>query len=97
MEYAKSGDLEKARALSNPEVSPHLSFADIGGRGYADRSGDLGRFTTEFVCIPRPLDRYPADGGPINYRVSHHAKLWRKGEKPVLTQRVLEGNADLCI
>ncbi|MEY2485637.1 MAG: alkaline phosphatase [Verrucomicrobiota bacterium] len=98
LEYAKSGDVQKARALSNPEVSPHLSFADIGGHGYATVRVTSDAFTTEFVCIPRPLDRSPgADGGPINYRVSHHAKLWRKGEKPVLTQRVLEGNADLCI
>jgi alkaline phosphatase D len=53
---------------------------------------------TDFVCIPRPITRSEKpDGGPINYRVSHHAKLWRKGKKPVLVQRVLEGNADLCI
>jgi alkaline phosphatase D len=44
LEYAKSGDLQKARALSNPEVAPHLSFADIGRHGYAHRSGDLRRF-----------------------------------------------------
>ena len=53
---------------------------------------------TEFVCIPRPLERSPRpDGGTINYRVTHHAKLWKKGEKPVLVQRVLEGNAELSI
>jgi alkaline phosphatase D len=98
LEYAKSGDLQKARALSNPQVAPHLSFADIGGHGYATVQVTSDAFATEFVCIPRPLDRTPrADGGPINYRVSHQAKLWRKGEKPVLAQRVLEGNADLCI
>jgi alkaline phosphatase D len=53
---------------------------------------------TDFVCIPRPITRSEKpDGGPIRYRVSHQAKLWGKGEKPVLTQRILEGNADLCI
>ena len=26
-----------------------------------------------------------------------HVKLWKKGEKPILVQRVLEGSADLCI
>jgi len=36
LEYAKSGDLQKARALSNPAVAPHLSFAGIGGQGYAN-------------------------------------------------------------
>jgi alkaline phosphatase D len=78
--------------------APHLSFADIGGHGYATVRATSDASTTEFVCIPRPLDRSPgADAGPINYRVSHHAQLWRKGEKPVLAQRVMEGNADLYI
>ena len=35
LEYQKSGDIEKARALSNPELAPHLSFVDMGGHGYA--------------------------------------------------------------
>jgi alkaline phosphatase D len=53
---------------------------------------------TEFVCIPRPIPRSDKpDGGPINYRVTHHAKSCKKGERPVLVQHVLERNADLCI
>jgi hypothetical protein len=36
-------------------------------------------------------------GGPINYRVRHRAKLWSKGEKPILSQQVVEGNADPSI
>ncbi|MEP6475283.1 MAG: alkaline phosphatase D family protein, partial [Gemmatimonadota bacterium] len=35
LEYAASGDVQKARALSNPDLSPHLSFVDMGGHGYA--------------------------------------------------------------
>ena len=54
-EYAKIGDLQKARALSTPEVAPHLSFADTGGHGYAAVRVTSDAFTTEFVCIPRPL------------------------------------------
>src|ERR1022692_1125006 len=30
-EYAQSGDIAKARALSNPNLSPHVSFIDMGG------------------------------------------------------------------
>ena len=98
LEYAKSGDLQKARALSNPELAPHLSFVDLGGHGYAAVKVTPDAFETEFVCIPRPLERSPgADGGPLNYRVRHRAKLWRKGEKPALVQQVVEGNADLSV
>ena len=34
LEYMKSGDIEKARALSNRDVWPHLSFVDMGGRRF---------------------------------------------------------------
>jgi hypothetical protein len=35
LEYVKSGDIQKVRALSNRDLSPHLSFVDMGGHGYA--------------------------------------------------------------
>ena len=55
-------------------------------------------FETEFVCIPRPLERSAAvDGGPILYRVSHRTPLWRKGERPKMEQRVIEGNPELSV
>src|SRR6476661_8160257 len=85
LEYAKSFDLDRARALSNPELAPHLEFVDAGGHGYAKvrLSGDEMR--TEFVCIPRPIARSGTpDGGPIRYRVLHTAQLWRSGERPEL-------------
>jgi alkaline phosphatase D len=53
---------------------------------------------TEFVCIPRPIDRNPApDGGPLRYRVAHTAKLWQPGEAPKLVQQLLEGDVGLSI
>ena len=97
-EYAKSFDLAKARALSNPDLAPHLKFVDIGGHGYATvrLSGDEMR--TEFVCIPRPVTRSErADGGPLRYRVAHTAKLWRPGERPKMVQQVIEGDPGLSI
>lgn len=33
--YDKTRDPKKARALSNPNLSPHLSFIDMGGHGYS--------------------------------------------------------------
>ena len=98
LEYAKTFDLERARALSNPALAPHLEFVDMGGHGYATvrLSGDEMR--TEFVCIPRPIARsLRPDGGPLRYRVAHVAKLWRAGERPQLAQHVLEGDPGLAI
>jgi alkaline phosphatase D len=98
LEYAKSFDLQRARAVSNPELSPHLEFVDAGGHGYAKVRLTGEEMRTEFVCIPRPITRSASpDGGPLRYRVLHTAKLWRAGERPRLVQQVLEGDTGLSI
>jgi alkaline phosphatase D len=98
LEYQKTGDVEKARKLTNPELAPHLSFLDMGGHGYATVRATSTAVETEFVCIPRPLERAEgSDGGPLRYRVIHTAKLWARGEKPRLEQRVIEGNPTLSL
>ena len=98
LEYAKSGDIAKARALRNPDSAPHVSFVDMGGHGYGVVRAGVDRMDTEFVCIPRPIERSATeDGGPLRYRVVHSAKLWAKGERPVLEQTVVEGDAKLSI
>jgi alkaline phosphatase D len=72
LEYARSGDLAKAHAVRNPEMAPHLSFVDMGGHGYATVRVDASAMVTDFVCIPRPIERSPGvDGGPLRYRVRH--------------------------
>ncbi len=98
LEYARSFDLKRAYAVSNPDLSPHVEFVDAGGHGYAKvrLSGDEMR--TEFVCIPRPITRSSSpDGGPLRYRVVHTASLWRPGERPRLVQQVVEGDPGLSI
>ena len=98
LEYAKSFDLQRARAVSNSDLSPHLEFIDAGGHGYATVRLTGEEMRTEFVCIPRPVTRSESpDGGPLRYRVVHTAKLWRAGERPKLTQQVLEGDTGLSI
>ena len=93
LEYAKTGDIAKARQLTNPDLSPHVEFVDMGGHGYAVVRVASQELETEFVCIPRPLERSDRpDGGPLQYRVSHLARLWQKREAPKLTTKVLEGN-----
>jgi alkaline phosphatase D len=96
LEYAESGDLAKAHAVSNPELSPHLSFVDLGGHGYGVVSVDASRMVTDFVCIPRPIERAATpDGGPLRYRVRHEVPLWRAGEHPQMRLSLLEGSAGL--
>jgi alkaline phosphatase D len=98
LEYAKSFDLKQAQGFSNPQLSPHLEFVDMGAHGYAKvrLSGDEMR--TEFVCIPRPIARSERpDGGPLRYRVVHTAKLWEPGQRPQLQQQVLEGDPGLGV
>ena len=98
LEYARSGDIAKARALSNPDLAPHVSFVDMGGHGYALVRASAEAMETEFVAIPRPLERAATpDGGPLTYRVVHRAPLWKPGERPSLEQRVLEGDPKLSI
>jgi alkaline phosphatase D len=98
LEYAKSFDLKAARALSNPDLAPHLEFVDLGGHGYAKVRLSADEMRTEFVCIPRPITRSEKpDGGPIRYRLVLTAALWKSGERPQLKTSVLEGDAGLAI
>ncbi len=98
LEYASSGDLAKAHAVRNPELAPHLTFVDVGGHGYATVRVDASTMVTEFVCIPRPIERSATpDGGPLRYRVRHEVPLWQAGERPQMRQTVVEGDAGLAV
>ena len=98
LEYQRTGDAEAARRASNPDLAPHLSFLDMGGHGYAVLRVASDAAECEFVCIPRPLERSEgADGGPLRYRVVHRVPLWKRGEKPRLERRVVEGDPGLSL
>jgi alkaline phosphatase D len=98
LEYVKSGDINKAREQSNPQLAPHLSFVDLGGHGYAVVRVSKDDMETEFVCIERPVNRSEQpDGGPLNYRVKFHSPLWRKGEAPKLETKVIEGDPKFSV
>ena len=88
----ETGDEAKAIAASNPDVAPHLSFADLGGHGYAMVSATPAALEVEFVCIARPIERAKGtDGGPLVYRVSHRVARCHAGEAPTLERKDLEG------
>jgi len=98
LEYARSGDIVKARALSNPDLSPHVSFVDMGGHGYSEVHATSSFIETEFVCIPRPIERSDrADGGDLSYRVRSRTDLWKNGEAPKLQMRILEGDPKFSV
>jgi alkaline phosphatase D len=98
LDYARNGDLAKARSLSNPDNAPHLDFIDMGGHGYAVVTVSDKAMACEFVCVARPLERSASpDGGPLRYRVRHDAALWGPGETPKLVQTVVEGDPGLSI
>jgi alkaline phosphatase D len=98
LEYARSGDMDKALQVSNPDLSPHASFVDMGGHGYAVVRATSAAFEVEFVCIPRPLERsMSADGGALRYRAISRTGLWAKGQSPKIETRVLQGNPKFSI
>lgn len=93
LKLKETRDMNEARAVRNPDLAPHLSFLDYGGHGYGLVTVTADQLSTEFVCIPRPLERSEQpDGGPLLYRVVHRARLWKSGEVPELEQEILEGD-----
>jgi alkaline phosphatase D len=98
LEYAQSGDVSKARALSNPDLSPHLSFVDMGGHGYSVVRATSEAIETEFICIPRPIERSDRpDGGMLRYRVRFRAALWGAGKTPKLEMQIVEGDPKFSV
>ena len=98
LEYQRTGDLDQAHAASNPDLSPHLSFVDMGGHGYAVVRASSGEFETEFVCIPRPLERSDnTNGGTVLYRARFRTPLWNSGDSPKINGEVTEGNPRFSI
>jgi alkaline phosphatase D len=98
LEYQRTGDIVRARSLSNPQLAPHLSFLDLDGHGYATVLASSKALECEFVCIPRPIERSTEpDGGPIRYRVVHRTRLWKAGEIPQLEQVIVAGNPILSL
>ena len=98
LEYLQTGDIAKARALSNPDLSPHVSFIDMGGHGYSVVHATSEFFETEFVCVPRPLERSDRpDGGALSYRVKSRTSLWKNGEAPKLQMQILEGDPKFSV
>jgi alkaline phosphatase D len=95
LEYVKSGDIAAAHAVSNPDNAPHVSFVDMGGHGYSVVRVTSEAIETEFVCIPRPLERSATDdGGPLRYRARFRTAMWKHGEAPKMETKIIEGERE---
>ena len=94
----RTGDPSLAAKESNPEVSPHLSFVDLGGHGYTTVRAVAKQLEVEFVCIPRPIENNDhEDGGPLAYRVTHRVQLWKPGDRPRIERTAQEGPLPLVL
>jgi alkaline phosphatase D len=80
LEYAKTFDLERARSLSNPDLSPHLKFLDLKNHGYAKVRLSADEMRTEFVCILRPITRSEKP-------TASHSGIGRAHSRPVEERR----------
>ena len=70
----------------------------MGGHGYAVVRVSSDLFETEFVCIPRPIERSERpDGGPVRYRSRHRAKLWQREQTPKLETLIVEGDSKFSV
>jgi alkaline phosphatase D len=70
----------------------------MGGHGYSVVHAASGFIETEFVCIPRPLERSDRpDGGALSYRVKFRTGLWASGEAPKLQMQILEGDPKFSV
>jgi alkaline phosphatase D len=102
LELQRTHDREKALALHNPEVAPHLDFVDLGGHGYAVVRASADDLEVEFVCVVRPLERSDRpDGGPLAYRVAHRVARWDPRSSPATAPRLqrarVEGELPLSV
>jgi alkaline phosphatase D len=68
----------------------------MSGHGYSVVHAAPETLSVEFVCIVGPVERSAEpNGGPLRYRITHAAPIWKAGEAPKLSVRVDEGDASL--
>ena len=98
LEYARTGDADAARKVSNASLAPHLKFLDLESYGFSVIRASRENLECEFVCIPKPDNRaVEPNGGAVRYRVVHRTRLWKAGERPDLEQQVVEGHPTLSL
>ena len=49
LDYAAIGDIDRARALSNPDLAPHVEIVDMAGHGCSVVTAGPARIDTEFI------------------------------------------------
>jgi alkaline phosphatase D len=70
----------------------------MGGHGYSVVHATSEYIETEFVCIPRPIERSDRpDGDALSYRVKCRTPRWQTGEAPKLQIQILEGDPKFSV
>jgi alkaline phosphatase D len=70
----------------------------MGGHGYSVVRVTNDLLETEFVCIPRPIERSDRqDGGPLSYRARSRTAMWNKGEAPKIKIQIVEGDPKFSV
>lgn len=96
LELQRTHDMARALAVANSELAPHLSFADLGGHGYAVVTARPVELDVEFVCLPRPLERSAGtDGGELAYRVGFRVPRWDSRDRPRVIRSSVTGTLPL--
>lgn len=85
---AETGNLDAALQARNPDVAPHLSFADMAGHGYAVVRAGSEALDVEFVAMPAPIGK---GDDVVLYRITHRLETWHRGERPRIRRAAAEG------
>jgi len=88
--YAQTGDVEAARAATNPLQNPHLRYCDSEANGYGivHLEGDVAR--VELVTVEPPVADRGGEGAPV-LRVARFEQ--RAGDPGALAAPTVEGTA----
>ncbi len=99
LEYAKSFDLERARALFRTRSLRRISSSSIWAVMAMRRFGSPATKCGPSSSASRGRSRAATGrtAAPCAIASSHTAKLWQPGERPKLLQQVLEGDPGLSI
>jgi alkaline phosphatase D len=70
----------------------------MGGHGYSVVYATSAFLETEFVCIPRPVERSDRpDGCALSFRVKSRTDLWEDGEAPKLQILIPESDPNFSV
>ncbi len=89
----ETNDREKMLEAANPDVNPHLEYADNDAHGYVLAHFYDNYMNVDFVAVPRREwnpEIHPI-GPPARRKVGFRTDAWRAGERPAVVATYAEG------